>query len=118
MNTLSIVYSPDRFTPGHRIAEEHKLLFTSSPTKEVHLVVLSPFAAPSEPVNKIGDHMWVYQYNTRNIVFQIVSIVRKIFLIQKQDQAVKAPWTYADSGTKIGFVYKQIDVALTDECPR
>jgi hypothetical protein len=115
MNTISIVYSPDRFTSGHRIAEEHKLLFTSSPTKEVHLVVFSPFAAPSEPVNKIGDHMWVYQYNTRNIVFQIVSIVRKIFFIQKQDQAVKAPWTYADSGAKIGFVYKQIDVVLTDE---
>jgi hypothetical protein len=115
MNTISIVFCPDRFTPEHRIAEELKLLFTSSPTKEIHLIVLSPFAAPNEPVSKIGEHMWVYQYNTRNIIFNFGTVIQKIFLIQKRDQFVQAPWVYADSGTKIGFAYKQIDVVLTDE---
>ncbi|MEN9852483.1 MAG: hypothetical protein RI996_426 [Candidatus Parcubacteria bacterium] len=115
MNTISIVYCPERFTQNHRIVAEQELLFAATPTQEVHLILLSPFAVTGEAVTKIGDRIWVYPCSTKNITLSIWSTLKRIRLIQKQDQFVKAPWTKTTMGSTFGQVYKQIDVVLTDE---
>jgi hypothetical protein len=115
MNTISIAFCPDTFSATHRIVAEHQLLFETTQTKEVHLVVLSPFFNGSEKVTKVGDNMWIYPCSTKNIMFSFVSICKKVALIQKRDQFVSSPWIYNDSGKRFGFVYKEIGVVLTDE---